>query len=395
MGVAPARAHHRPRLPEVAVAAGTLASQACVYVLSIAATHRLGPAQYGELASLLTITVIMSIPAMALQSWAARTIAVGGDTRAVLATTSRLAVVTTATTLAVVLLLAGDLEVAAVPSAVSAALLVFPVVWLTAAQGYLQGENRMVALGGVILASGIARVVGGLTGLALGVGAWPVVWGIGLGTVAVAGAAWILVLARSEVVRHGRVWLPVARIAAATGATWVLSNVDVVLARLALDPHRAGQYAAAALVARAVQFAPQFVMLSTFTGLTSLENSRRLLVVGAAKVLAIGATATALLAVVGPVVLPAVLGAAYQQAGRQAWVFAVLGTVMALNQLLVAQRVARNDEAAGLGVWFAVALLCLLVLGLPQPQVLTVVLAGVGVNVLLMAGMTVRVLVRP
>jgi O-antigen/teichoic acid export membrane protein len=256
---------------EGAVAVGTLMSQACVYLLNIVATRWLGPAEYGELASLLTVTVIMSIPAIALQSWTARTRAQGADARSLLRTTLVLSVATAAVTAAAVLVLAPALRTHAVPGAVATAMLVVPLVWLSTAQGLLQGSRRLLRLGAVLLASGLARLAGGLAGLTLGLGAWPVVWGIGMATTVAAGFGWRMALKElppqalaSPPSTRATSLAPVLKIAVATGAIWTLANVDVLFARLILEPRESGWYAAGALITRAIQFAPQFVVISAF-----------------------------------------------------------------------------------------------------------------------------------
>lgn len=389
----------RPRYAEAAVAVGTLGSQACVYLLSIVATRRLGPASYGELAALLTLTVIMSIPAMALQSWTARTAAQGADARALLPTTTGISLISSAATFVVVLVIAPLLDTAPLPAAVSAGLLVLPLVWLSTAQGLLQGNSRMVALGSVIFLAGCGRLAGGLAALALDVGPWAVVWGIGLSTLAVAGFAWGLALTDSPSGSSGARYRPVLRIALATGAMWTLSNLDVLLARLTLHTHESGWYAAGALIARAVQFAPQFVVLSSFAALTDRDRSRQVLAIAAAKVAAIGTAAVVFMAVVGPWIVPAVFGADYRSIGRVAWIFALVGTLLAGNQLLVTQRVARHDESIAWAVWLAVLVLGAGALALAtwatSAGVVALAVLVAVVNAVLATGLVWRLTARP
>jgi O-antigen/teichoic acid export membrane protein len=377
------------------MAVGTLGSQACVYLINIVATRSLGTSGYGELASLLTVTVIMSIPALALQSWTARTTAQGGDARSILSTTAIMSVLAAVLTGVVVLLIAPHIDTDPVPGAVSAALLVAPLVWLSAAQGFLQGNSRLLRFALVILLGGVGRLVGGLAGLALGVGAWPVVWGIGLATVVVAGVAWALALGQTPAHHTRATWRPVVRIAVATGAMWVLANVDILLARVALSGHESGLYAAGALITRAVQFAPQFVVLSVFAALTDARTTRRVLATAAAKMLLIGLSASVVLVVAGPTLVPLVFGDAFSYIGKVAWLFALLGTLLAVNQLLVAQRVARHDEVVSGVVWLGAAVLCGGVLLWWGGSVLQVVVAGLVVNLLLSLALMVRCLRKP
>ncbi|MFN8189644.1 MAG: hypothetical protein U0R78_04240 [Nocardioidaceae bacterium] len=389
-------AGRRPsRLAEGAVAFGTLGSQACIYLLNIVATRSLGPALYGELAALLTLTVIMSIPAMALQSWVARTTAQGADARALLPTTTEISVISAVVTFVVVLVIAPRIDTPAVPSATSAALLVLPLVWLSTAQGLLQGGTRLVRLGAVIFLGGCARLVGGAAALVLNLGPWAVVWGIGLGTLLVAGVAWALVLSDSPRTSTRSSYRPVLRIAFATGAMWTLANIDVLLARLTLDAHESGWYAAGALVTRAVQFAPQFVVLSAFAALTDADRSRQVLRAATAKVAGIGLLAVLSLAALGPWLVPAVLGRDFAHVGHWAWLFALLGTLLAHNQLLVAQRVARHDEAIAWGIWATVLALAGAALVGAADSVVTLVMVVTIANALLAAGLVWRLWRRP
>jgi O-antigen/teichoic acid export membrane protein len=348
---------------EGAMAAGTLASQGCVYVLNILATRSLGPARYGELAALLTLTVIVSIPALALQMWAARTTAQGGDARAILPTTLRLSLLSGAIAFLLVVSLAPWLHTESIPAAASAGLLVVPVVWASSAQGFLQGCGKLRALAAVLVIGGVGRLAGGAIGLSLGLGAWPVLWGIGLGTVVVAGIAWALAIGLAPSGRSRPAWSPVLRISLATGAMWVLSNLDVLLARVALESAQSGVYAAGALIARATQFAPQFVLLAAFSALADRRHGGLgLLSVAAAKVTVVGLTVVVTMALFGEDLVTMVLGQAYSRAGSTAAWFALLGLLLALNQLCLAYAVARHDEGAALAVWAGVFLVIVLVL---------------------------------
>ena len=53
----------------------------------------------------------------------------------------------------------------------------------------------------------------------------------------------------------------------------MLGNIDIVLARSVLDHHTAGLYSVGSLITRAVQFAPQFLVVSTFTLFTDAAQS--------------------------------------------------------------------------------------------------------------------------
>lgn len=390
---APARAAYRRG--ELAMAVGTLTSQACVYLLNIVATRSLGTSGYGEFASLLTIAVIMSIPGLALQQWTARVTAQGGDARAIASTTLGVAVGAGALTVGVVLLIAPWLDTDPMAAALATALLVAPLSWLSAAEGFLQGLGRLHAFAALILLSGAARLLFATAAMIWADGAPLVVAGVGLGTLVAAAAAWRVALPHVPAERGRPDWGPVTRIAIATGAIWVLANIDVVVARVALPGGDSGLYAAGAMIARAVQFAPQFVALSAFAALTDAARTRQVLAVASAKVAAVGLAACLGLVVLGPWVVPLVFGEDFSDVGHLAWLFALIGTCLALNQLLVAQRVARHDEVVSVIVWLGTGLFGAAVVVWWHGSVLEVALAALGANLAVASVLAGRALARP
>lgn len=376
------------------MAVGTLTSQACVYLLNIAATRSLGPAGYGEFASLMTIAVIMSIPALAVQSWTARTTAQGSDARAIMPTTAALSLLSGVATGGVVLAMAPLIDTTAVPAAVACALLVAPMAWLSAAEGFLQGLGRLRAFATLILLSGVARLLFAAAAMLWGDGAWRVVAGVAVGTLAVAAVGWLVVEGQLPSGHLRPQWGPVLRIASATGAIWVIANVDVVVARIALPNHDSGLYAVGAMIARAVQFAPQFVALSAFAALTDPRRTRRVLAAAAGKVAGIGLAASLFLAVAGPWLVPLVFGDDFAYVGGLAWLFAVIGSFLALNQLLVAQRVARHDEVVSVVVWLGTAALIVVAVGWANGSVLQVAGAALVANAVVAVVLAVRCTIR-
>jgi O-antigen/teichoic acid export membrane protein len=348
------------------LAIGTFGSQVAAYVLLIDLSRRLGTSDYGELASLFTLVIIGTIPGLAYQLWIARTVVAlrrdpdrGDVPVSIVRFTAVLAGVCTAGTAVAVLVLSPALNTALLPSLLGVSLAVPALVVSAALQGVLQGQDRVRALAAVILITGMGRLVGGVGFDLVHSGPHSALIGQGLGLV-VAAAVSFLFLERPTAPADREVgaptWLSVGRIVGAAGSIWVLSNIDLVLARGVLDHHTSGLYSSGALVTRAVQFAPQFLVVSNFALFASATNSRRLLVRASGQLLGIGLLATVGAAVFGTFVVPWVLGSAYREMGTVAWGFAVLGTLVAFNQLLLSHRIARHDERASVMVWLATGL---------------------------------------
>lgn len=392
-----------PARRELLVALGTFGSQGCVYTLNIVASRQLGTDRFGELASLFTLSLIMSIPVMALQQWSGRMTArhrlAGGDGAdpmpVLLGTTTVVSVATTALAVVVTLVAAPLLHTNRWGAALAVASMVLPLAWLSLGQGVLQGTERLGRLSVALLLAGVARLTGVLPLLLGEVRPWLVVTTIGVASCLAA----VVVLALTDVGRHWHLGhaqpRAVLRIVAATGAIWALANIDVVLARANLSHHDAGLYAAGALITRAVQWAPQFVAVAAFASFTDVTRSRAVLRVSAGKVIVMaGAAVLAMLLVGGPLVA-AVLGNAYAGIGSLTWAFAGLGGLLAVNQLLLVQRIARGDEAAALPVWLAAVVFAVIVFLLPHPTVTDVLVVGCVANLSLSAALAVRAVRRP
>jgi O-antigen/teichoic acid export membrane protein len=164
--------------------------------------------------------------------------------------------------------------------------------------------------------------------------------------------------------RAGEVELPqrrllgeVAHNSHALLAFFALSNADVVIGRMTLDEHDAGLYAAGLILAKAVLFLPQFVVVVAFPSMSSAaaDRARHLkslaLVLGIGAVAVIGAWALSGLAVVF------VGGPEYAAMRSSLWAFAGLGTLLAMLQLMVYHVLARQQQRTVFVIWGALAAL--------------------------------------
>ena len=346
------------------------------YAFTILAARLLGPAEYGALAAVMGLLLIVNVISLGLQATGARRVSAAPGSRLeierdVLSTGYRSAAV-----LGVVTLLASPvvavllhLDTWLIPAFV--AVTAVPLTVMGAQAGVLQGERRWGPLAGIYLAVGLGRLGFGALGLAVERNTLGAMAGVAIGAllpVAIGAAA----LRRPGRERPGRtpprradrwaeggVLREVGHNSHALLAFFALSNVDVVTARITLDEHQAGLYAGGLIMAKAVLFLPQFIVVLAFPSMASSasrDSARRkslLLVLG------IGLTTVAGVAVLHRFAVEFVGGQAYAEIGSMLWAFACLGTLLAMLQLMVYDAVARQNRGAVYLVWGTlVAVLC-------------------------------------
>jgi O-antigen/teichoic acid export membrane protein len=236
--------------------------------------------------------------------------------------------------------------------------------------GVLQGERRWGPLAGIYVAVGLGRLVFGAIGLLLAANTLGAMAGVAVGALVpvVIGAVALRrpgrerlrgAAHRSERWAEGGVLREVGHNSHALLAFFALSNVDVVTARITLDEHQAGLYAGGLILAKAVLFLPQFIVVLAFPSMASgasRDAARRnslLLVLG------LGVLVVAGVAVLHTIAVEFVGGQAYSEIGSLLWAFAALGTLLAMLQVMVYDAVARQNRSAVYLVWAAlVAVLC-------------------------------------
>jgi O-antigen/teichoic acid export membrane protein len=250
------------------LAVATMAANVVAVLFTMVFTRILGADGYGSLAALINLTVILFVPGSALQVAAAREGTLGmlgrdGELAATLARWSRhlLAIVLVVAAFSVVIRepLAALLNVDHVWAA--AAVPVTATLWLllSVQRGLLQAARAYRAVGWSILLEASGRLAMGLALVGAGLG----VTGAYLGTfasVAITALALELVLRRRlgrpephtprhplrALARHAALPIVALTLVAA------LQNVDVIVARHALDASSAGIYAAATVAAKAI-----------------------------------------------------------------------------------------------------------------------------------------------
>ena len=372
------------------------------YAFHVVVSRLLGPEEYGALAALLAVILVLSVPFAVLQTALANQTATlrarGRELEIVgLAADALKTVLPFAWAAGLVVLIVGTpllsvfLHIGLAPAMLLAPYVVASVP-LSVAYGVLQGQLRFKALATLILVGVALRFLLGVTLVVAGLG----VSGALLGTVL---ATALTVPLAVYAIRVDRVaWRGAKRILDALRADvgtalwgltafWILAEVDVALARHYLSADEAGFYSSAGLMARAPLFIAAAVGVVAFprfvAGRTDEGSLHRWLRVSVAATAGIGAicvgglvllreplisiafgrsflpgadllpllaTAMACLAVVS------VLVYFHIAVGSRAYVIAVGGTAVEIVLIALFHDGGEQIAAIALGVAFAVAL---------------------------------------
>ncbi len=343
------------------------------YGYQMLAARLLGPEPYGAFAAVMNVLIVITVIALALQANAARRIAAApGDAHAVEDAIRRVGR-QAALGLAVLSFVAAPLidsvlRLDSLPTALLVGLTAVPLTLMGYQAGVLQGERRWQALGLVYVAAGLPRLLVG-TGLLL----WDpspfwAVAGVTIGSWApVAVAALVLRRPRDRrnhaaAVHAARdLWRETLRNSHALLAYFALSNADVVIARNVMHPQEAGLYAAGLIMTKAVLFLPQFVVVLAFPSMGQEESRRRVLLASLGAVAGIGIVVAVGVSVLSGLAMVFVGGDQYLPVEGSLWVFALLGAVLSMVQLVVYSVLARQANKSVLLVW--AALVTVLALG--------------------------------
>jgi O-antigen/teichoic acid export membrane protein len=338
------------------------------YAYNVAMAAVLGPAAFGALGALLALILLGSVPGIALQAMAARhTALLAGDRRdqrALWTSLLRLAAwwgaALAAVTVAASPVLGAWLHLDSPAPVLALALALAPSTFSYASQGMLQGREAFVAFMAVGLVNAVVKLVAGLGLVAAGFGVSGAVAGAAVGTW-LGAAVGVLLVRRSIPAAAPAGGAPRARAPAATAlgreatvaitgllGLFLLTNLDVPLARHFLPAEASGLYALGAVVAKIAFWGPQFVTTLVFARLVTGGGRRRLLAGSAALIVASGAllaVGLAALAALG-VELP-LLGGDYAAIGPALPLFAALGCSLALVQLLLFEEIAVSARRMG------------------------------------------------
>jgi O-antigen/teichoic acid export membrane protein len=364
----------------------TLLASALNYASSIIFSRVLGPAGFGELTALLALAVIIAVPTAAAQTVIAERVAVHQgagrvDTVRYLLrhATAHVAVIAAAVTAVYIVAIPAVIELFSLRApgpAIALAPLIFLSFLAPVALGLLQGLGRFVAYGSLLIAISGARILFGVPWAWAGGGAGGAIGGQALGMIAtLAVAGWLL---RPMVLRRGsgaatsglrrRLDIRAVSASAAFIAFAVISNLDVLLAKIFLDSHDVGQYAAIATVGKVVTFMPAAIAVVLVPNVARAGNDRQARARAIRRAAGLVVTTAALVAIpaaLAPKLVVALMfGPGYEDAVAGVAPIVCAGAALALLYLLVVYAVTIEErrwvlvlalgvllQVIGIGIW--------------------------------------------
>jgi O-antigen/teichoic acid export membrane protein len=377
----------------IAIAIGIM--NVSTYAFTIVAARLLGPQPFGAFAAIMNVLLVAGVLALALQATAARRIArEPGDVheveRSILLVGRRAAIGLGIFFLLISPLVNTALRLDSLATSALMAVAVAPATLMGAQAGILQGERRWVPLALVYLAAGVPR-------MALGAG---LLWWRPeeiVAVLAVTLGAFVPVVVAAIALREPRterrpsagshtareVWWETVYNSQALLAFLVLSSVDIIIARNALSEHDAGLYAGGLIMVKAVMFLPQFVVVLAFPSMGTDGARRSALLASLVLVAVTGVAVTIGVQILPDLALTFVGGDKYDGIVGKLWLFAVLGTVLSMIQLLVYSVLARQARNSVVVLW--VSLVPLIVLGRLSDTVVELVTRVLVVDSVLLA----------
>jgi O-antigen/teichoic acid export membrane protein len=348
----------------VLVAGALGIAQIAAYAVSVVAARALGPDGFGILAALLGILLIGSVLAMGIQAVAARRLVQvdagsrEGAARSMLRDGLIGGGAVALATLAISPLLVWLLRLDGWGALVLAAATLVPITWAGAQYGVAQGRESYGRLATVYAVVGLGRGIGGVVGALVTGTPLGTMAGLAVGTAlgAIIGRIVVAPLAAARRERLDGFFGESAHATHALLALFVLTNIDVLLARALLTPDEAGIYGVGAVIAKVAFWLPQFVGVVAFPRFADARRGRAT-VISLIAVATIGALVVAGTAVLPGLVVAFVGGAAYVSLVPLAWLFAAIGATFALAQALLLTRLAIDDRRAVIAVWAAAAIL--------------------------------------
>ncbi len=346
----------------IAVAMGIM--NLSTYGYTVLAAHTIGKEAYGAFSALMGALLVISVLSLGLQATGARRISAAPDQvvaieRVVLGVGLRSALVLGALCLLLAPVLNTMLHLDSLPTALLVGVATFPLTYMGGQAGVLQGERRWAPLAGVYLAQGLGRIGFGTVLILISPTEFSAMLGVALG-------CWVPVVVGWFALRRPRVDVPhseghpgldllreVGHSSQALLAFFALSNADILVARATMSDSQAGLYAAGLIMAKAVLFLPQFVVVYAFPSLSKEETTRRTLLLALTLSAGLG-----MVAVIGTLLFPnlALLfvgGDDFAGIQDDLWKFAVVGTLLAMIQLLVYSALARRQGRAVILIWTA------------------------------------------
>lgn len=321
------------------------------YVLTVGAARAFDHDAYGQLNALLGVLLVLSVPALGVQTVVARSVAqrprdepAGARESSLLRWAAWVGVAAAAAAAAAAPLLASFLHTG-LAGPLWVAVQIAPMTLLSATLGVVQGHERFTALAGLIGAQALGKLVG-LVPLLTGGSAPDLLAALTVGTTLAAGIG--LVCVRRAPRPALRVPVPSVRDLglAVTGlfAVLLLANVDVPVARNLLSGEESGRYAVGSVLAKIAFFLPQAVAVVIFPRLSEPAAGRQLLRKALMVVGALGLVEVLGCLLLARPVLEITFGPSYGSLDTIAWLWVLQGVGLSVVQLLVYRAIATGDS---------------------------------------------------
>jgi len=357
----------------------TLLASVTNYASNVIFSRILEPASYGDLTALLALGIVLTVPTGAAQTVIAERVAAHaakGDlgrvrylVRHALGHVSMIAAAVGILYIAAIPLVEDVLELQAIGPAIALAPLLVLGFFLPVAMGTLQGLDRYLAYGLMLLALAVSRLAFGVPwALSPTGGSGGALAGQAVGAaVVLACAAWLL---RSDVLPRGsgaataglRRTPDVRAVSAGLAfiAFAVITNLDILLVKLFMSPHDVGMYAVLSTVGKIILFLPAAIAVVLVPNAArarhSAQESARVLRVAAALTVATTAIAALPAALAPELLITTMFGDKYEAASSGVLPMVLAGAGMALLYLLVVYTVAVEDRRWSLVIGVAIAL---------------------------------------
>lgn len=348
------------------IAVAMMVMNVATYAFTMVTARLIGPVSYGAFFALMNLVMIVSVVMLGLQATAARRISadpghVGQIESEILRVSLRASLLLGGVLLLGAPLINHALDLDSLPTALLASVAAVAMTMTGAQMGILQGERRWRDLAIMYTLSGVPRLAIGLVLILWQPTEFMAFLGVTLGY-------YVPFLYGLAVLRHDREtgeshdrhgFLPIIKEAVVNSqalfAYFALTNIDMLVGRSILDSHDSGLYAAGLIVSRAVMFLPQFVVVIAFPSMANSVNPARALLNSMALIGGLGGTCVLITALLPDLVLVFAGGREYEEVSDLLWVFALLGTCMAILQLLVYSVLARQGILSMLLIWIALA----------------------------------------
>ncbi|MDO5629254.1 MAG: oligosaccharide flippase family protein [Mobilicoccus sp.] len=374
----------RDLLPGLVLFAGTALGALLGYAFFAVLGRSLPKDDLGAVGALVNLVTILTVPGVGLQLATARRVAAGRSGGVGVADV--VAAIVVGGVPAVLLAVCAPLVVQALHLSSPAPVLVIaasavPMTLVFMGMGAVQGAERFALLSLVQFSTGAVKFAAALVAAFLGLGVLGVLswWAVGwvVLTVAVlwpaigrrrtsssaAGPASGAAVGAGLPARVSDVWRDswaIARAGAVSSVPlaglFVLSGLDLLLARHYLPGDASGVYTVGSLFAKVAFWGPQFLATFFYPRMARPDQRRAAVLAAVGSTALVGVVGIGVAALAGDLLVRIVGGPAFvEPLGSLAWVFTALGVGLALVQVCVYADLARSGRAVGVAVWVAVA----------------------------------------